>query len=418
MILIFIIYITIHLKIVNKIILKQILRIIFIRVIKIFIINYEVKILRFWRKKYENKILVPNFDNILNIEIVLREEMKGVLNVIERRLFGNAIIFGGELLIDPKIAIKILKNRLEPYGYLPFLKRDGSKFVIQILPAYAAPVKKRVMINIILFIITIFTTLLSGALLRGVNPFNDFSKIIYGMPFSFTLMAILGIHELGHYYFSKKHGMEVTLPYFIPVPPYPFLLGTLGAFIKMKSPVENRSSLFDIGAAGPIAGVSVAIPSLVVGLMLSEKVIINDVTTGVMLGESLLMKLITRIVVGTMPENVDILLHPVGFAGWIGLLVTGINLLPIGQLDGGHVTYSILGKNHRLVSYIAFLSLFILGIFWPGWFTWAILLLIMGLTHTPPLDDVSQLDRKRKIIGYFLFILLFLIIPPVPFKIK
>jgi membrane-associated protease RseP (regulator of RpoE activity) len=204
--------------------------------------------------------------------------------------------------------------------------------------------KQKITINIILFIVTMATTLLAGALHTGVNIFENPEQIFRGIPFSFSLMGILMAHELGHYLIAKKHGLNVTLPYFIPAPP--FIIGTFGAFIKIRSAVRDRRMLLDVGAAGPLVGVVVSIPFLILGLWLSEVKAVQG-QTGANLGSSLFLSFLSWIIFGPVPEGYDIILHPVGFAGWIGLLVTSLNLLPIGQLDGGHVAYALLGEKQN-----------------------------------------------------------------------
>ena len=281
----------------------------------------------------------------------------------------------------------------------------------------SSPPKPRIAVNIILFLLTVFTTLLAGAIQEGVNPLKNPEGIIKGIPFSFTLIGILLAHELGHYLIARKYGMNVTLPYFIPAPPYPPLpIGTFGAIIKMRSPVRDRRMLLDVGATGPLVGVAVSIPFLILGLRLSEVRLIQG-QVGMTLGSSLLLSLLSWLVVGPIPKGYDIAIHPVGFAGWLGLLVTSLNLLPIGQLDGGHVAYALLGERQNIISKYVFLAILALAIFgWPGWLLWGLLLFIMGFRHPPPMDWWVPLDRKRKIIGWLTLAVFILTFIPVPFS--
>jgi membrane-associated protease RseP (regulator of RpoE activity) len=214
--------------------------------------------------------------------------------------------------------------------------------------------------HILLFIATLFTTTLAGALMEASPNIPFWPQLYKGLPFSLTLLTILLFHEFGHYFMARKHRVDATLPYFIPAPP-PFILGTFGAVIKMRSPVSSKRALFDIGVAGPLSGVLVAIPAIVVGLRLSEVRVASELTGGLHLGSSLLFLLLSRISVGLVPEGHDIVLHSIAFAGWIGLLVTMINLLPVGQLDGGHVTYAVFGRrwHAKIVSVILPLLLII-----------------------------------------------------------
>jgi membrane-associated protease RseP (regulator of RpoE activity) len=275
------------------------------------------------------------------------------------------------------------------------------------------PPKPRIIWNIVLFSLTLMTTVLAGALQEGVNPLKDPGQLYKGFPFAFALMGILLAHELGHYLVARKHGMDVTLPYFIPAPSF---IGTFGAFIKMRSPAKDRRMLLDIGAAGPLVGVGVSIPLLILGLRLSEVKLIEG-QTGAMLGSSLLLSLISWLVVGPLPPGHDIMIHPVGFAGWIGLLVTSLNLLPVGQLDGGHVIFALLGERQKRISKLVFVGLLALGIFgWEGWLFWCLLLWIMGFRHPRPMEWWVPLDRKRKIIGWLTVAVFFLTFIPVPFS--
>jgi membrane-associated protease RseP (regulator of RpoE activity) len=275
------------------------------------------------------------------------------------------------------------------------------------------PAKPRIALGILLFFITLGSTIVAGALQEGVNPLKNPGEILKGIPFSFTLMGILLAHELGHYLIARKHGLDVTLPYFIPAPS---LIGTFGAFIKMRSPVRDRRMLLDVGAAGPLVGVAVSIPFLILGFRWSEVKMIEG-QVGMSLGSSLLLSLLSWLVVGPIPNGYDIVIHPVGFAGWIGLLVTSLNLLPIGQLDGGHVAYALLGERQNKISRYVFLAILALGIFgWQGWLLWSLLLFIMGFRHPRPLEWWVPLDRKRQVIGWVAVAVFVLTFIPVPFS--
>ena len=266
--------------------------------------------------------------------------------------------------------------------------------------------------NVILFLTTVFSTLIAGTLQQGINPLEYPLSIWRGIPFSFTLLMILGAHEFGHYFMSRRHHIDVTLPYFMPAPSF---IGTFGAFIKMKSPIMDRRILLDIGAAGPLAGLVVAVPFLLVGLYLSE-VRIETVDSGMNLGASLFFSLLSWIVHGFLPDGANLVLHPVAFSGWIGLLVTSLNLLPAGQLDGGHVAYAVLGFKQRLVAKGVIAVLIVLGIFgWIGWLVWAAILVFMGIYHPPVVYDWIPLDRRRKNVGWISLAIFVLTFTPVPF---
>ena len=274
-------------------------------------------------------------------------------------------------------------------------------------------------IHWILFLLTIFTTLFAGAIMEGAQIYSNPLEIFKGMPFSFTLLLILGTHEFGHYYYAQKHKVDATLPYFIPAPPFLFLIGTFGAFIKIKSPIYRKDALLQIGAAGPIAGFIIAVPALVIGLLLSEVIEKKDIQGAIILGDSILMKVLTFITHPGLLESQDIMLHPIAFAGWIGLLVTMLNLLPIGQLDGGHIAYAMLGDKQDIIGKLAFLLLIPLSFFSINWLIWGILLLLlMRSVKHPPIQDIHvPLSYKDKRIGYACLIIFILCFIPAPFKI-
>ena len=263
-------------------------------------------------------------------------------------------------------------------------------------------------IHVLLFVLTFMTTLFAGAMLSGVVPWEQPEKIYLGLPFSLTLLFILLTHEMAHYLMSRRHNVSATLPYFIPAPS---IIGTFGAVIKMKPPIPDRRSLIDIGASGPIGGFIIAVIASLVGLYLSEVRPAGELRGGIAFGSSILFTILSKIALNIDPEKYDVILHPVAFAGWIGLLVTSLNLLPIGQLDGGHIIYALFGNKHELISKSTLPVLIVLGIFfWPGWLIWAVLMIILGYKHPPVLYPYIQLDRKRKLVGWislFIFILTF-----------
>ncbi len=202
--------------------------------------------------------------------------------------------------------------------------------------------KKIPYLNILLFVLTFISTLIVGAMHDGVDVVAEPLKVYKGLPFSVTLLLILLFHEFSHYIASKKHGIEASLPYFIPAPT---LFGTFGAVIRMKAPITTKNALIDIGASGPIAGFIISVIASIIGLSFSKVMPIPDAANFISLGDSLLFKGLSRIILGSVPDNYDVFLHPVALAGWIGFFVTSLNLIPIGQLDGGHILYALLGKN-------------------------------------------------------------------------
>lgn len=270
-------------------------------------------------------------------------------------------------------------------------------------------------LHLFLFIATFFTTLKAGADWAGVDVIKDPLLLYRGFPFAGPLLLILGCHELGHYLLSRRWGVPASLPYFIPLP-YPYSFGTLGAFIKLKSPILNRRVLFDIGAAGPLAGFLVAVPIILVGLRLSEvRPAIHQPSLS--LGSSLLFSFMTEWVLGASPDEYTIVLHPIAFAGWIGLFVTALNLLPVGQLDGGHLIYALFARRHQAVAVLTFLILIPLGFLWNGWLLWAALTVFFGFRHPPVIDELTPLDRGRKTLGWICLAIFALSFTPVPFQI-
>tara|TARA_Y100000996_G_scaffold414644_1_gene406149 strand:- start:3582 stop:4463 length:882 start_codon:yes stop_codon:yes gene_type:complete len=271
----------------------------------------------------------------------------------------------------------------------------------------------------ILFLLTVFTTLLAGAIMEGAQILDNPLDLIKGVPFSFTLMFILGTHEFGHYYYAQKHKVDASLPFFIPAPPFLFLIGTFGAFIKIKSPIYRKDALLQIGAAGPIAGFIIAVPALILGLFLSDIVEKSDIQGALILGDSILMKILTWVTHPDLMESQDIMLHPIAFAGWIGLLVTMLNLLPIGQLDGGHVAYAMLGEKQKLIGQAAFILLVPLSFLSINWLVWGLLLLLLMRTvKHPPIQDIHiPLSESDKRIGYICLLIFILCFIPAPFKI-
>jgi len=322
-------------------------------------------------------------------------------------------LFSGSDLSDIQ---RVLKN--EPFDYTISKENDvititgsGEDKVILRIP-------KIPKLHLGLFLATILTTLIAGAMMEGANIFSNPIEITKGIPFSFTLLLILGCHEFGHYYYAMKHNVDATLPYFIPAPPFLFLIGTFGAFIKIKSPIYRRDALLQIGAAGPIAGFIIAVPALIIGLMISTVVIVDSEQVGIILGDSILMKILTALIHPGLPDNMDILLHPMAFAGWIGLLVTMLNLLPIGQLDGGHIAYAMLGDKHKIVAKAAFLALIPLSFLSLNWLVWGILILVlMRTTKHPPIQDIrTPLSKENMYVGYVCLVIFLLCFIPVPFQ--
>jgi len=273
-------------------------------------------------------------------------------------------------------------------------------------PAARARDVDRPLVHLLLLVATVITTTMAGARMAGVSP-TSLGSLAAGLPFSITLLAILVTHEAGHYVMCRRHGIAASLPYVLPAPPF-FLLGTFGAVIRVRSRFPDRRALFDMGAAGPWAGFVVALVAMVVGLRLSS--VDTSLPSGpvVMLGDSLLTGFLARVVLHAPPDTV--MLHPVAFAAWAGLLVTSLNLLPAGQLDGGHVLYAARGRKAVLLPVLLLAVLIWLAIsgspFWVVWSVVAAAMLFMG--HPPTMNDAQPLGLGRQ-VGAVLSLVLFII---------
>jgi membrane-associated protease RseP (regulator of RpoE activity) len=288
----------------------------------------------------------------------------------------------------------------------------------ELVPPWAAPKPPRRLLHLGLLLATVVTTVIAGALQQGVNPLETPRLLYTGIPFSFTLLLILGAHEMGHYLVSRRHRLDVTLPYFIPAPPIPFIIGTFGAFIRIRSPIRDKRALLDVGCSGPLIGVLVAIPVILIGLKLSTVTVIGGGEATVTLGEPLLFKLLSRLALGPLTPEENVILHPVAFAGWIGLLVTALNLIPVGQLDGGHVAYALFPEYHRHISLGVLGLLVVCGVvFWQGWLMWAVVLAFLGWRHPPPYEFWVPLDRRRRVLGLITIVVFGLTFSPAPFVI-
>ncbi len=302
-----------------------------------------------------------------------------------------------------------LRQELWGQYYVPQIRLERGEYVLEIV---RRPTRSPWggLTNLVLLAATVLTTVAAGAFLwlayvgGSTLSWSDF--VWGGLSFALPLMLVLGLHELAHYVMARYHHVEASLPFFIPVPPPFILFGTFGAFISLREPIPSKKALLDIGAAGPLAGFLVAIPVTLYGLFLSAHAPALSVANcgpsffGVTYGNFLIggsafwyfLQLL-------FPFSISNL-HPVALAGWVGLLVTAINLLPAGQLDGGHVFRALLGDRARWVSYAAVVLLFVLGVFlYQGWLIFAILILFLGVRHPPPLNDITKLDAKRIAVG-------------------
>jgi len=363
--------------------------------------------------------------------------------------------YRGKLLLDSQVAYQNLANGLRHLDVTPLFRIEDGQQVIVLLKGIVKPRPSNPWINLILFLLTGISVVFAGTIFEYRGPLTtDLDQLLphllptlyRGMAFAGTLLAILLAHEFGHYLAARYHRSAVTLPYFIPFPFSPF--GTMGAFIQLKEPPKNKRILLDIGIAGPLAGLVIAIPLLFLGLYLSQTdrlpLFLAQGQAISLEGNSILYLLMKYIVFGEWlpaPGNlagmnpliywlryfftgqpvpfgaVDVLLHPVAWAGWAGLLITALNLIPAGQLDGGHILYSLFGKRSRIVLPFVLVALIILGTVWSGWWLWAFLIFILGRSHAEPLDQITPLDSRRKALAVFGLIVFVLVFTPIPLSV-
>lgn len=321
--------------------------------------------------------------------------------------------------IRPPLAVTIprIKRFLGNFGYYAAFDKRGPEHVVRFgFPQARPSPPPRRWINLLLFVATVFTTTTVGSFQQNGNPFLHPLDLLKGIPFSFSLIMILGSHELGHYFFGKRSGVETSLPYFLPVP-HP-LIGTMGAFIRIRSIIPDRNALVRLGIAGPLTGFVFALPITVVGLALSRVQPASAGAAGLGLGNSILFGLLAKIIFPRIPAHYDIFLHPTAFAGWLGLFVTALNLLPIGQLDGGHVAYGVFGRFRLFATVVVIVLLAGLGFLWPGWWVWGVLALLLGFRHPAPQDALSPLGTREKVLALVGFVILVLCFTPVPFSFR
>ncbi|HRE46449.1 MAG TPA: site-2 protease family protein [Aggregatilineales bacterium] len=346
----------------------------------------------------------------------------------------NAVLFRGTLLGDAEQVYPQMTERFKTAGYTPLLeRRNGVDMCIALQGTIAAaPVMTRPWVHGLLLLITILTTTISGAGFMGYFPnvvLRELQRgnwtyigktLAAGFPFAFTLLLILGVHEMGHYLAARRHGVIVTLPYFIPFP-FIGILGTLGAVIFIRSPLTNRKALFDVGIAGPLAGFVVALIAFIIGLLSEQAMSRNMLFLNLFGTERIGMPILLNVVQDIFrPDMVDLARHvvrqPIALAAWFGMLLTVLNLLPIGQLDGGHIMYTLFGRASWTIALLAFGSMLVLGMTtFPSLIFFAFLVLLTGLRHPPPGNDITPLNPTRRAIGYATIALFFLIGTLTPF---
>ncbi len=331
----------------------------------------------------------------------------------ERRIQPGFFEF--DVFLPPNLEsnFKSLYREIKEIGYIPFLSKNAKEGSSYLLTVIQRNYKKglRIWINIILLIATLITTIYVGTVylyagyfgLTNVTPIDYLYGFVY---FSLPLMVILGSHELGHYFTAKRNNVAASLPFFIPAPP-PF--GTMGAFISLRDPIPDRKTLIKIGAAGPIVGFIMSIIIGIIGAYLGQVQKPVNVTNSQVEYEIML-----PFIYSILPFLNAHYVHPVAFAAWIGFLVTAINLFPVGQLDGGHISRGLLGEKSKYLSYTFLMLLILLGLFNISWIFFAVIVIILGLNHPPPLNDISKPSYKELTIGAIAILLIAVSFSPQP----
>jgi membrane-associated protease RseP (regulator of RpoE activity) len=359
---------------------------------------------------------------------------------------------------DTEEAYDLLTRYLKPYSITPLFRWEDDRHAVILVNGRPRTRAGNPVVNLVMFVLTLLSVMLVGGLygmdeataqqleqIIAANPLEAARLVIFsGWPFAVSLLGILGAHEFGHYLVGRYHKVNLSLPYFIPMPLTIF--GTMGAVINMKEPPKNRRHLIDIGLAGPFAGLVVAIPVLILGLTLSQLDMIPlRLERGMAFyqeGNSLLYLFLKYLVFGELLPSpmdyaglpawqywlryfftgrpfplggMDVMLHPVALAGWAGILITALNLIPAGQLDGGHVMYVLLGRKRatRIIPLILII-IGILGFFWVGWWIWVALIFFLGRTYAEPLDQITPLDGRRRMLALLALVIFFLVFTPVP----
>jgi membrane-associated protease RseP (regulator of RpoE activity) len=356
--------------------------------------------------------------------------------------------FRGRLLMESTQAYAMAAESFRALGYTPLFRKDGDTHVVLAVAGAPVPRPSRIWINYVMFGLTILSVLFTGASYSwtGDLPARAADWLAFlaaGVPFTIAMLGILLAHELGHYFAARYHRVAVTLPYFIPFPLSPF--GTMGAFIQLKAPPTNRRVLLDIGVAGPFAGLIVALPILIYGLATSP---VGPLPATIAAGQGFSIEgnsiiyvaakwlifhqllpapatygglppllYMLRYYILAMPiplGGTDVILNSIAWAGWAGLLVTGLNLIPAGQLDGGHALYVLIGKSARRLVPVIIVVLIALGFVWTGWFLWAAIIYFLGRTFAEPLDQITELDPARRLLAILALVTFLLVITPVP----
>ncbi|NOX60609.1 MAG: site-2 protease family protein [Chloroflexi bacterium] len=333
--------------------------------------------------------------------------------------YEHAIRLSGRFLTSTEEAYDAIARRASRDGFITFFRSEGKEQVIYLVQGEMPAHRPRWRLAVALFVFTAISVFVTGGLMQSnAEGFSIDWKA--GFSYAGPLLLILLAHELGHFFVGRRYRMAVSPPYFIPLPLS--ILGTLGAVIVMRAPPKNRKHLLQLGAAGPLAGLVFAIPLLIYGLLTSEVAPLPTDQTYLMEGNSIFYLAVKYLIFGQMlpsADGMDVFLNNIAFAAWAGLLVTALNLIPVGQLDGGHAAYTLFGQRIRPLTYVIIAALVVLAWrtqFW-GWLLWAGLLFFFGQVHATPFDDLTPLDGKHKLLALFMLALFILLFAPNPLRI-
>ncbi len=322
----------------------------------------------------------------------------------------------GRLYDHSESVYERLSSRFATLGHVPLLRKDGGYDVVMAVAGALPASNHRPQLAAALLLATIISVIWTGA---SQYAYDGTFNWLDGLPFATALMLILIAHESGHYIVSRHFGTPTSFPYFIPLP-FVSIFGTLGAVMQMQAPPANRRQLLAIGSAGPLAGLVFAVPLLLLGLSMST---VQSIPAGEMYlqeGNSLLYMGFKLVVFGRIlpAGHEDVLLHPVAFAAWTGLLVTALNLMPAGQLDGGHIIYALFGRHSRLVTWGVIAVLLLLATAWQGWLLWAAMIYFLGRSSAVPLNDISPLDATSRRLGFLMIAITVLVFVPIPLLVR
>ncbi|MBN2304299.1 MAG: site-2 protease family protein [Anaerolineae bacterium] len=322
--------------------------------------------------------------------------------------------YTGRLRLGSEVAYQQLDDQFALLDHHVVLTTDDQdRHVILALRGRVRPRPRPLWPHLVLLVLTALSLLFVGAAHQAGIEDRTNIRLWEGIPYALSILLILGGHELGHYFAARYHHVNVTLPYFIPLPISFF--GTLGAFIQLREPIRNRKILFDVGVSGPLVGFIIAVPILLIGLATSDIEPLPD-EEYILEGDSLLYATAKFAVFGEFLPNdrEDVFINQLAKAGWTGLFITGLNLIPLGQLDGGHVVYTLFGKRARRL-YVPVLGIFLLLSLWNGaWLMWTLLLFLLGRAYAVPLDTITPLDQRRRWIAYIAIMVFILVFVPNP----